>query len=166
MRITSLEGQEAIFLALTEFRRVLGTENAQPVSAILKAHGITHNYVPYVKKELLLRKLVNAKFTKWNDNMSVPTMLMAESIATAASKALSAYQNGRKKARQEQQRPSFADVEISPNPLRMEDEVLDGFQDPTPEPESKPISIEEAKNLFIDACRRAGLGGTSITILI
>ena len=165
MRITSLEGQEAIFLALTEFRRVLGTENAQPVSAILKAHGITHNYVPYVKKELLSRKLVNTKFTKWNDNMSVPTMLMAESIATAASKALSAYQNERAKARKEAaERPSFADVEISPNPLRMEDEVLDGFQEPTPEP--APISIAEAKQLFIDACRREGLSGTTIMVTI
>lgn len=62
-------------------------------------------------------------------------------------------------------RPSLiADVEISPNPLRMEDEVLDGFQEPTPEP--TPISVEEAKNLFIDACRRAGLSGTTIMVTI
>ncbi len=60
--------------------------------------------------------------------------------------------------------PLLEDVEISPNPLRMEDEVLDGFQEPTPEP--APISIAEAKQLFIDACRREGLSGTTIMVNI
>lgn len=74
---------------------------------------------------------------------------------------LSYLQSLRKKP-QEPERPLFADVEVSPNPLRMEDEVLDGYQ----EVSAPEMSIEEAKNLFIDACRRAGLCRTSITIKI
>jgi hypothetical protein len=48
----------------------------------------------------------------------------------------------------------------------MEDEVLDGFQEPESTPEPAPISLEEAKNLFIEACRREGLSGTTIMVTI
>lgn len=111
MRTTSLERTEAIFCALTEFRRLLGTENASSINALLKSKGVGHNHIPFIKAELLNRKLVNKSFTKWNDQMSKPTMLMAQSIAEYASRALSAYQKERKLARQHSVDPTRVPVE-------------------------------------------------------
>lgn len=143
---TSVDNCNQLFTAFSEFRRLTirfkngenqPDEKVPDLSKILKEHGISRNYVGFVKKELVERKLVNAKFTKWNDLMSKPTYEMAESVASSASKALSAYQKemekkrkAAKKAEQEAaKKPDLLEgVEISPNPQRMEDDVLDGPQ--------------------------------------
>jgi hypothetical protein len=139
-----------LFTAFSEFRRLTirfkngenqPDEKVPDLSKILKEHGISRNYVGFVKKELVERKLVNAKFTKWNDLMSKPTYEMAESVASSASKALSSYQKEMEKKRkaakkaeqeapkEEPKKPDLLEgVEISPNPQRMEDDVLDGPQ--------------------------------------
>lgn len=131
MRTTSLERTEAIFCALTEFRRLLGTENASSINALLKSKGVGHNHIPFIKAELQNRKLVNKSFTKWNDQMSKPTMLMAQSIAEYASRALSAYQKERKLARQH-----------SVDPTRVPVEKLEGVKI-NPEHSLKEFSVEE-----------------------
>ena len=143
MRTSKLERQEAIFLALTEFKRTLGTESAQSIGQLLKKHGVGHNHIPFIKAEMLTRHLVKRDFSKWNPQMSAPTMEMAMSLVEAASKALTAYQQERKQARSGK---SVETAQVTNKPVK--------------------YSLEEAKNLFIDACRRAGLSGTTISISI
>lgn len=168
---TSVDNCNQLFTAFSEFRRLTirfkngenrPDEKVPDLSKILKEHGISRNYVGFVKKELVERKLVNAKFTKWNDLMSKPTYEMAESVASSASKALSAYQKemekkrkAAKKAEQEaaekSQKPDLLEgVEISPNPQRMEDDVLDGYDRVTGEwdylPESAVEPVKEERN--------------------
>lgn len=89
--------------------------------------------------------------------MSKPTYEMAESVASSASKALSAYQKemekkrkAAKKAEQEaaekSQKPDLLEgVEISPNPQRMEDEVLDGYDKKSGEWAKLTESTQEVK---------------------
>lgn len=163
---TSVDNCNQLFTAFSEFRRLTlrfkngenqPDEKVPDLSKILKEHGISRNYVGFVKKELVERKLVNAKFTKWNDLMSKPTYEMAESVASSASKALSAYQKemekkrkAAKKAEQEaaekSQKPDLLEgVEISPNPQRMEDEVLDGYDKKSGEWAKLTESTQEVK---------------------
>lgn len=143
MRTSKLERQEAIFLALTEFKRTLGTENAQSINQLLKKHGVGHNHIPFIKAEMLARHLVKRDFSKWNPQMSAPTMEMAMSLVEAASKALTAYQQERKQARSE--KPEEV-VQIVNKPVK--------------------YSLEKVKNLFIEIARQNGLSGTTISISI
>lgn len=143
MRITSLEGQEAIFLALTEFKRTLGSKDAQSINQLLKKNGIGHNHIPFIKAEMLARHLVKRDFSAWNKQMSDPTMDMALSLAESASKALTAYQMGRKKAREE--KPAVGIIQVIEEPK---------------------YTLEEAKNLFIEIARQNGLSGITISISI
>jgi len=162
-----------LFAAFSEFRRLTirfkngenrPDEKLPDLSKILKEHGISRNYVGFVKKELVERKLVNAKFTKWNDLMSKPTYEMAESVARSASKALSSYQkemekkrkaaeNAEQEAAEKSHKPNLLEgVEISPNPQRMEDDVLDGYNETTGEfdnlPEVYLVSKPSERDIF------------------
>lgn len=128
---------------------------------LLKDHGIDRNYISYIKETVHEDRFIPRTFSKWNDTFSKPTMEIAERIAEEAVKKLYAYQKAWKlkhkqtKAIQSlpenlpqtmadividlgEESPSLLeDVEIV-NPQRLEDNILDGYNEITGEFDNLP----------------------------
>ena len=84
MKNPKKETVEKLFLALTEFHRLLGTKEAKTVNYCMNQHNIPVNLHRYIKDELVARHLIDKKFTKWSTERTTPTMILAESMLRAA----------------------------------------------------------------------------------
>ena len=84
MKNPKKETVEKLFLALTEFHRLLGTKEAKTVNYCMNQHNIPVNLHRYIKDELVTRHLIDKEFTKWSTERTTPTMVLAESMLRAA----------------------------------------------------------------------------------
>lgn len=131
---------------------------------LLREHNIDRNYIGYIKEIVHEDKFIPRTFSKWNDTISKPTMEMATRIAEEAVRKLYAYQKAWKRKHKqtktaqslpenpqtmadivvdlgEENTPSLLDgVEIV-NPQRLEDDVLDGYNETTGEFDKLPEEI-------------------------
>lgn len=86
-----------LFAALTEFHRLSSREGTLEKGTFEKclknanADAKFKNYKPFIKEELVSRRLITAEFTRWNPNRAVPTYAMAQSVIEDAVKRLSKY---------------------------------------------------------------------------
>lgn len=99
-----------LFAALTEFHRLSSREGTLEKGTFEKclknanADSKFKNYKPFIKEELVSRRLITAEFTRWNPNRAVPTYAMAQSVIEDAVKRLSKYnlEHKSKKAKTEE----------------------------------------------------------------
>ena len=128
-----------LFAALTEFHRLSfrdGTLEKGAFEKCLKnanADSKFKNYKPFIKEELVSRRLITAEFTRWNPNRAVPTYAMAQSVIEDAIKRLSKYnlEHKSKKAKTEEPVYPLGKKEVKKETLLKEatlDELTDAIR--------------------------------------
>lgn len=85
------ESVERLFLALTEFYRLLGTKEAKTVNHFMNTNNVPVNLHSFIKKEMVRRHLVDKDFSAWSTERALPSPILAESLLIAAYSAFNEH---------------------------------------------------------------------------